>query len=218
MRLSKRLKAISGLIDKDSIVLDIGCDHAYLSIDLINSHKSTKVYAIDNKEAPLLEAKKNIKDFNLESKIIPILSDGLMNVNVHDYTHIVMAGLGGELIANILKRDTIKDDVTLILEPNINAYAVREALVSLSYSIINEVMVLDSNVYYPIIVARKESILPNYSFTELNFGPILIKTKSKELKGYLERKISILESKNTANNIALTNKINFYKEALNEIK
>lgn len=218
MKLSKRLKAICNLVSKESIVLDIGCDHAYLSIDLVKTGKSTKVYAIDNKEMPLNEAKKNIVKHNLESKIIPLLSDGLKDIDIPYYTHIIMAGLGGELIANIIKRDHIYHDATLILEPNNNSYALRETLKDLSYQITYETMVCDSGQFYPIIVAKKAESKPNYTHLELHFGPILLKNKSKELKDYLLKEIKILESKNSLNNPSLTSKINFYKEALDEIK
>ena len=87
MNISYRLKVISSFINEDSIVVDIGCDHALLPIYLVKENKTKIVYAVDNKIGPLNRATLNIEANNLTDFIIPILSDGFKNLTDLKYAH-----------------------------------------------------------------------------------------------------------------------------------
>ena len=213
MRIPDRLKKIAEFIDKDSVVLDIGCDHAYLSIYLIESSLSIKCYAVDNKKGPLLNAKLNVKKAGLENKVFLYLSDGVEGFNETDYTHIVMSGLGGELISSILENPKINKDATLVLSPHNNAYELRKTLSSLSYEIVDEDIIYSNKKYYPIIKAKKSSDLASYSYEELFFGPILLKNKPELFIDSINRELEIL-SRYDKSNREVKAKIDLYRSAL----
>ena len=100
--LSERLKVIADKITGGRVA-DIGTDHAYLPIYLIKTGKASRVLACDIKEKPLQNAAKNIQKTNTEN-IELRLSDGLAGVGADEADTIVIAGMGGEVIAGILNR------------------------------------------------------------------------------------------------------------------
>ena len=78
--LSRRLSKVAEFIDHNKVVYDVGSDHALLPCFLVMSGISPKAYAVDNKEGPINKAKENIKRFNLEGKVIPVLSNGIDDI------------------------------------------------------------------------------------------------------------------------------------------
>ncbi len=78
--LNERLKAVAQLVPKNAKVIDVGCDHAYLSIYLKQYHIATKVVASDNKEGPLREARKNIKREKVD--VETLLADGVSKIQM----------------------------------------------------------------------------------------------------------------------------------------
>ena len=192
MNISYRLKVISSFINKDSIVVDIGCDHALLPIYLVKENKSKLVYAVDNKTGPLNRAILNIKANNLNDFIIPILSDGFKNLTNLKYDTVVISGMGGILIKDILDFSLIKNNPLLILEPNNDSKVVRSHLMNNDYKIINESFIKCKGHYYPIIIGIKSNSKVNYSQLELEYGPIILKNKPNEFKEYIKKKINIL--------------------------
>ena len=90
--LSIRLKAVADLVDNNKVIADIGCDHALLSIYLVENGISNKVYAIDNKKGPLSTAKKNIESANLNEMIETILDDGLVKVDFFERQRAITEG------------------------------------------------------------------------------------------------------------------------------
>ena len=81
MKISNRLKLIASFVDDNSHVIDVGCDHALLSIFLAKTKNNIKVIASDVNEGPLEGARKNIKLYNLEDKIEIKLGDGIETIN-----------------------------------------------------------------------------------------------------------------------------------------
>ncbi len=199
MNISYRLKVISSFINEDSIVVDIGCDHALLPIYLVKENKTKIVYAVDNKIGPLNRATLNIEANNLTDFIIPILSDGFKNLTDLKYDTVVIAGMGGILIKDILDFSLIKNNPLLILEPNNDSNIVRCHLMNNGYEIIDEAFIKCKGHFYPIIVGIKSNSIIKYSQPELEYGPKILKNKPKEFIEYIEKKINILtEAKNKA--------------------
>jgi len=191
MKISNRLKEIGNFITNAKVVVDVGCDHALLPIYLVLNNKSLSAIAIDNKVGPLESAKENIKEYNLESKIKAVLSDGLKEVNPKDYDTIVISGMGGETIVDIISKGPINDEATLILEPNKNIKELREYLALNSYEILDEKMIKDKSYFYTIIKAIKTDKTLSLSPNELIFGPIIIKENTDIFKEYLLYNISV---------------------------
>ena len=149
--LSPRLLTVASLIEKNSIVLDVGTDHAYLPIYLINNNICKKVYASDISEGALEIAKKNIEKNNIKS-IKLIHTDGLKDIK-EKYDTLVICGMGTSTIINILKSGTLPNRI--ILSSHNDLYSLRQYLNSIDYRIKEEKVVLDNQKYYCIISYEK---------------------------------------------------------------
>ena len=90
--LSRRLESIKSFILKNDKVVDVGCDHGYLSIELYENKLCQSVIATDINESALDRAKKNIREKNLP--IRTVLTDGLKNISTKDYDTVVISGMG----------------------------------------------------------------------------------------------------------------------------
>lgn len=183
MKISNRLKLVASFVDDNSHVIDVGCDHALLSIFLAKTKNNIKVIASDVNEGPLEGARKNIKLYNLEDKIEIKLGDGIETIN-KDTDTIIISGLGGETIIDILKDDLtrLENIKTIILSPHSAIYETRKELTKLGYKIVDEIFIYDQNKPYNIIkfIKGKET----YSDDELYFGPIILKNKNEYFYKY----------------------------------
>lgn len=117
--LTKRLAMCAELVGGRGIVCDIGTDHAYLPVYLVESGKCTNAYACDVADGPLSSARSTVTQSGLADKIRLIKSDGLNSVPPDGISDVVLAGMGGELIMDIIGRaDWLKNGVNLVLQPN----------------------------------------------------------------------------------------------------
>ena len=103
INLSERLLAAASLVKGGGILADIGTDHGYLPIHLIQSGKIVKAIAADIGKMPLENARKSVVQYELADKIELRLSDGLNSFRENEVDEIVFAGMGGTLIAEKLK-------------------------------------------------------------------------------------------------------------------
>ncbi|MBQ8338071.1 MAG: SAM-dependent methyltransferase [Oscillospiraceae bacterium] len=154
--LPKRLAAISQLVEKDALVADIGTDHALLPISLVESCICERVIASDIAIGPLKSASKNITAHNLGDKIKTVLSDGLENVTEFEPQNIIIAGMGGETIRDILAASVYPKayNPLLILQPMTHSELLRRFLIESGYSILGETVVREQHRFYVIITAR----------------------------------------------------------------
>lgn len=183
--IKKRIKRIASYLEGLNNFLDVGADHAYLSIyayQNLNIHNST---ASDISVKALEQAKTNIKKYHLEKNIITILADGISFVD-ECFDALVISGMGGHLIKDILKKDEekLKYFKYLILSPNNDIYVVRKFLASLGYEIIKEDFVFDYK-YYPISVFKYSGKINSYTELELKYGPILLQERPEDFINYL---------------------------------
>lgn len=174
--ISKRLETIASLIQKDMIVADIGTDHAFLPIYLLKNKVSALVYATDNKNGPLLQAKKNIMQAQLTDHILTLLTDGLDDLP-NDIEVIVIAGMGVDSIINILDKhmETLKKYQQIIVQPNNNVYHMRQWIVQHGYKITAEKLIKEYK-YYQVISFDPQSFA-TYNKQQTYFGPCLLQTK-----------------------------------------
>ena len=209
MKISNRLKLVASFVDDNSHVIDVGCDHALLSIFLVKNKNNIKVIASDVNEGPLEGARKNIKLYDLEDRIEIKLGDGIKTIN-KDTDTIIISGLGGETIIDILKDDItrLENIKTIILSPHSAVYETRKEVTSLGYKIVDEIFIYDQNKPYNIIkfIKGKET----YSDDELYFGPIILKNKNESFYKYYQdlnnKNKKILETVPTKNK-SIRNKI-----------
>lgn len=197
MNLSKRLSEIVRMVSPCDVAADIGCDHGFTAISLIELKKAHHVIASDINEGPLLRAKEHVKSYHMENQISLVLSNGLKNIETPLNT-IIIAGMGGMLIRDILlseKEKTLHAD-ELILSPHTDQKIVRETLQELSFEIVEESMVYELGKYYVMIRAKKSSDVSKLSEADLSFGPILSVNKPEVFLSYLEKeKEKLLEIK-----------------------
>lgn len=193
--LSSRLSAVAALIPPGEIVAEIGTDHAYLPIYLIQSGKASKVIATDINECPYVNALKKIKSLCLENAIDLRLGESLKVLKPGEATVLVIAGVGGNTTIQILRSsDAVLNTVnTLVLNPANHQKDVRKWLLTNGWDIIDEDLVKEQGKYYQIIAGEKSSGAKEkekeYSSLELEIGPILIKKRHPLLKGYIEKKL-----------------------------
>lgn len=174
MKISKRLESCARYTDGFLNLADIGTDHALLPILCVKQGYVYKAQAIDNKEGPFVIAFSNVKKHDLLDKIKVVLGDGISKI-ADDTDVVVVSGMGGELIANILKKDSAKNVKRFILQPNNNAEAIRRILPEIGYFIIDELVLEDQKKIYDIIVLEKgESHL---SEEQMTFGPVNLRFK-----------------------------------------
>ena len=187
--ISERLKAVAGMVTKGKKVADIGTDHGYVPIYLVENSICSKVYAMDINESPLKIADKNIAIHGLSDKIETIQSNGMEKLKDNMVDGAIISGMGGDLIVDILSRGkNIKGINELVLSPHRRVDLVRKYLLENNWEIIDEKMLIDSGKYYTIIKALKnDKKLHMYSDVELKYGKILLDNKDLVLKGYLEK-------------------------------
>src|SRR5690554_5245123 len=143
MKLTPRLQAIAELIPPGSVVADIGTDHAYLPVYLLQEQICRRAIAADVKEAPLAQAQETVAAFNCHQKIDLRLGDGLDVLKEEDQVDtIVIAGLGGRTIVRILEKgqEKLKNIKRLILQPMNEAGCLRLYLAKNGFAIVTETL------------------------------------------------------------------------------
>lgn len=154
MDTSLRLSKIVTLIDQ-GVIADIGCDHALVCLGAIEQKKAQKAYACDLRLGPLRQALSNIEAHGLQEQIVIRLQDGIQNLP-EDVEEIIICGMGGKLIIDILSWPIPSKVNTLLLSPHKDAKALRLFLINQGWTIVEEWMIKDGH-FYPIIKARRKS-------------------------------------------------------------
>lgn len=192
MKINERLKKVGDLVDTNSSILDIGCDHALLDIYLVKEDKVKKAVASDIKEGPLKSAKENINKYKLEKKIETRLGDGL-DTYTDDIDTVVVSGMGGRTIIGIFKYKPkiVKKIDTIIVSPNNYQEDVRRFFTSVGFYIDKEELVKDGKIIYQIIKLKRGR--KKYNKLDYFFGPILLQDKNKLFLEYYKRELKSRE-------------------------
>lgn len=224
MSLSLRLSEVKNTVRPCSVVCDIGCDHGFVSIELMRTKTADRVIACDINKGPLEAAKANIEAAGYGGAIETRLSDGLHNITLDDKADaIVIAGMGGALMTKILTEGitVVKNAKQLVLQPQSEVFLVRKWLRDNGYNIICEKMLIDAGKYYVIIDAVNEPSKPvedEYIEVYDNYSEYLISHKDPVLKEYLERGILVnegyLSGMSEDKQDAVLKKIKLMKQAL----
>ena len=170
VRLSKRLYLIAKMVTKGNRVADVGCDHGYLSIYLVQSKISPAALAMDVRKGPLSHARENIEKCGLSGYIGTRLSDGLKEYHPGEADTLVCAGMGGPLMIQILSENPEKsrDFKELILQPQSEIWKVRAFIRDLGFAIVEEEICLeDGKYYFPMRAVKSDCI--DSDFVEPDF-------------------------------------------------
>lgn len=192
MELSKRLNWIIEKIEKANVIMDVGTDHGYIPIYLVKNNIASKVIASDINKEPLRKAEINASLDGVKDQIELRLGGGLQPLKNKEVDAVIIAGMGGNLIRDILEKDLekVKNLKYLILQPAQNPEVLREYLYNSNYEILEEDLCLDEGKYYEIFKVRyKVTNALKLDDIYYEISPILLKNKSSLLKDYIEYKI-----------------------------
>ena len=225
MKLSKRLQTIADFVKKDAVVADIGTDHAHIPIYLIKNNIISKAYACDINKGPLEKAKENINYYGVKN-IELRLSNGLEKLKSDEADTVIIAGMGGELIIDILEkgRRFFESKRKFILSPHTKIDEVRKFLLSNGFEITKEDMCIDEGKFYTVIEVKYTENKEMYSETELLYGKYLIENKHPVLLRFLKKEeakyISILLNigLNEERKTEFRHRLDIIKETINEMQ
>lgn len=208
VELSARMQALADMVTKGRVVCDVGCDHGFVSIYLVQQGIAPKVYAMDVRTGPLERAKEHIIEYGLEAYIETRISDGLTNLQVGEAECMVCAGMGGPLMMRILTegREKACSMKELILQPQSELALFRRFLRKEGYKITQENMIYEDGKYYPMMKVVPAEVLKQVGEVPHNqgqdtdhnaeeiqdvelwdvYGELLLKEKHPVLKQYLE--------------------------------
>ncbi|MEA4826324.1 tRNA (adenine(22)-N(1))-methyltransferase [Clostridium sp. JNZ J1-5] len=191
MNISTRLKTIASLVDKCDKIADIGTDHGYLPIFLIQNGVCKEAIASDINRGPVERAKDNIIREKLDRVISCRLGPGFTTIEPFEVDGAIIAGMGGNLIRDIIeeKKDVFKSLKFLILQPVQNPDILREYLYKSGYSILDEELCLDEGKYYEIIKVKYGTNIQVVDSIYYEISKKLIEKKHPLIKDYINYKI-----------------------------
>ena len=224
--ISKRLELVASFVPQGAILLDVGSDHAYLPIDLVERGKIESAIAGEVVEGPYQSAVKNVEAHGLKEKIQVRLANGLAAFEEADQVSVItIAGMGGRLIARILEEglDKLANVERLILQPNNREDDLRIWLQDNDFQIVAESILEEAGKFYEILVVEVGQM--KLSASDVRFGPFLSKEVSpvfvqkwqKEAEK-LEFALGQIPEKNLEERQVLVDKIQAIKEVLHASK
>ena len=220
--ISKRLLCCAAFVPKGSCVADIGTDHGYLGIYLLQEGIAPHVIACDLRKGPLDNAKKNARLFEVDGSMAFRLSDGLAELSPEEIDCAVLAGMGGDLILKILSQCDWrkKEGLTFVLQPQSAGNVLRRWLCEEGFEILREEPVRDGNFLYTVMQVRQGTPQPLTPGTEYA-SPALLESGSELVGPYLLR----VENALTATVEGLTHaekqrpeRLLYFSQALREIQ
>ncbi|NLZ51991.1 MAG: SAM-dependent methyltransferase [Thermoanaerobacteraceae bacterium] len=194
MKLGNRLQMIASKIEKGSTVVDIGTDHAYLPIYLVNEGISQKVIATEILSGPYEKARENIRKSGHQDFIDLRFGSGLKPIKPGEGDIAVAAGMGAISIINIIdeSRETADSFKKIILQPMRNQAKLREYLFTIGYQIIDEDVAMEAKKFYEIIVAKRAN-LKRFDEIDILVGPVLRYKRISVVYEYINHRIRILQ-------------------------
>lgn len=188
--LSRRLQAVADMVTRTNRVCDVGCDHGFVSIYLVEQGISPRVLAMDVRKGPLSAAAEHVAERGLGSQIETRLSNGLHNYNIGEADTLICAGMGGRLMTRILSEDRDKTGSfqEMILQPQSDIESFRRFLYEQGYHITEENMIEEDGKFYPMMRVVKADTVPDIpDQLACRYGPLLLKEQSQVLLSFLMR-------------------------------
>ena len=224
--ISKRLELVASFVPQGAILLDVGSDHAYLPIELVERGKIESAIAGEVVEGPYQSAVKNVEAHGLKEKIHVRLANGLAAFEEADQVSVItIAGMGGRLIARILEEglDKLANVERLILQPNNREDDLRIWLQENGFQIVAESILEEAGKFYEILVVETGQM--KLSASDVRFGPFLSKEVSpvfvqkwQKETAKLEFALGQIPEKNLEERQVLVDKIQAIKEVLHVSK
>ena len=196
--LDGRLSCAASFVRQGSVVCDVGTDHAYLPVNLIQRGIAVRAVACDINEGPLDRARKSAAKFGVTDKIRFVLADGLDGVQpeTDGVNDIVICGMGGELIARIVDASayTGKSDVNLILQPMTCAPELRQYLWDNGFCILEERLCEAAGKIYTCMHVSYDGETRTYTPAELILGKHHIENRGELFGKYADTAVRRLKT------------------------
>ncbi len=196
--LSHRLRVIADEVIINKKVADIGTDHGYLPVYLVKHKGVSKVIAADVNQDPLNKARIVIQRHKLQQHIELRLGDGLNVLHEGEASTIIIAGMGGNLISEILDNSpsVAKKAEKLILQPVQSVQELRRYLLENGYEITNEKLMQEKNRFYEILCTQfRNKPWGQIDPLVLEIGEFLQDQDPHIAQAFLRRKIRLTENK-----------------------
>jgi tRNA (adenine22-N1)-methyltransferase len=234
LRLSERLAAIADYVFEGETVADIGTDHGLLPIFLLQQKRSPKVILSDIREGPLGKARENLLTFAPGIKADLRLGSGLETLENGEVDTVIIAGMGGHMISDILAADPVKTRsfAKFILQPRNVPDKLRIWLYKHGYAITHERLVRERNKICEIMVVdttsqrdragNEDEFMRKLSDLEFEISPLLFSSKDPLLNEWIEYKIkteeNIIESIRTKGSESSLRKVGSNEKRLKKLK
>ena len=195
VKISNRLTTAAALVTQGYTLADVGTDHGYIPIYLLQQEKIPSAIAMDINEGPLERAKEHIALYGLQAYIQTRLSDGVAALKPGEVEAVLIAGMGGGLVMHILKdgEKVCQSAKELILQPQSEIERVREFLREKGYTILAEDMVYEDGKFYPMMKVQYQGENENaqkasevLKLSDL-YGGLLLQNRHPVLKTFLEK-------------------------------
>ncbi|MGH4050970.1 MAG: tRNA (adenine(22)-N(1))-methyltransferase [Clostridium sp.] len=191
MDISERLKKIANMIEDCDTIVDVGTDHGYVPIYLVKRGVIKKAIASDINRGPVQKAKHNIILNKTFRQISCRLGGGLSTVKIGEVQVAIIAGMGGNLIRDIMENDLdiVKEFKYMILQPVQNAEVLREYLYTTGYNILNEEICVEDGRFYEIIKVRYNNKPKVVEKIYYEISEVLLNKKQPVMQKFIEYKL-----------------------------
>ena len=197
------MEAVAAMVTPGYKICDVGTDHAYIPIYLVQSGANPSALAMDLREGPLSRADEHIRDYHLEDRIATRLSDGIEALQDWEADSLIIAGMGGEVVLHILKAfpEKCRHFKEMILQPQSDVDKVRRYLRENDFKIVDEDMILEDGKYYPMFKVVPLSCGESWQKMKENarivcdlYGPLLLRNGNPVLRKFLVKENRTLRS------------------------
>ncbi len=197
IKMSDRLMMSVRMAGRSETVADVGCDHAHTCIWLLQNGMADRCIGMDVRKGPLEKAEENLKLYGCSDRVELRLGYGLDELKPGEAQTVIIAGMGGEMIRDILERDREAGGITFgnndpeavfVLQPQSHYECVRGWLYGNGYRIVDEAMCCERDKFYPCIkaVRAEEGSSEEMTPEKLMFGPVLLERKDPVLREFLD--------------------------------
>lgn len=218
MQLSKRMDRLASMVTEGSSLADVGTDHGYIPIALVQAGRIPRAIAMDINKGPLERAALHIREQHLDTEITTRISDGMTALKEEEADTVLVAGMGGALTVHILEGGAhcLSSVKELVLQPQSEIWLVRKWLCEHGYRITDEDIVLEEGKYYPMMRAvhgsmelterrqleygspalqRSPDVLCAYLCAELGKTDVILKTLVNKGQESSNRHVELLDKR-----------------------
>lgn len=224
VNLSPRLATILNMLSPVGCLADIGSDHGFLITTAVSRGIAAKGVAVEVHIAPFEQSQKTVRSTGLQARIDVRLGDGLDALAPDEAEAIVIAGMGGGTMRDILCQGRAKlDNVRyMVLQPNNDAAELRGYLLDVGYTVVNETLVEDGEFIYQVMRVELGSEVEKYSSLELEYGRLNLRNRCPLLQRIIERDLrhwlNVLSQLDKANPQAVIDRRSWVEQRVSDLK